>query len=123
MSFVHGSKLTRKAAEDASLLPILEAYRNWRDLSERITGRSKGDIEELVKYLDQYKIFAEPLLDIRPNSAQEVLQSSILEEFFEYLFRFVERDLVEGLKTGPAAGFIDLVFNPKDVTSLVMEPQ
>ena len=50
------------------------------------------------------------------------MQSSIIEEFFQHVFRFVERDVVVGLQTGPAAGFIDLVFNPKDVKSLVTAP-
>lgn len=123
MTLIHGSKLLRKAAEDAGLQSVVTAYTAWREQSEAITGRKRADIRALTKLLEAYKSFAEPILDARQNSAQEVLQSSIIEEFFQHVFRFVERDVVAGLQTGPAAGFIDLVFNPKDVKSLVTAPE
>jgi len=123
MIFTHGSKLERKCSQDSSLGPVWEAYRRWRGLSQSITARNKTDVEQLTRHLDEYKRVVEPLLDARPNSGQEVLQSSIIEEFFDYLFAFVERDLIAGLTTGPKAGFIDLVFNPKDIKSLVTAPE
>ena len=122
MNYTHGYKLRRKVQTDATLQPVLDAYEVWKSSSEAIQGRTRADVSALTGLLETYKATAEPILDRRENSAQEVLQSSIIEEFFQYLFRYVSRDIAAGLELGPAAGFIDLVFNPKDVHSLVSAP-
>lgn len=122
MKYIHGSKLERKAAADDSLALVLEAYGRWKESSESIEGRTIDDIAALTELMDNYKHEVEPILDKRRNSAQEVLQSSIIEEFFEYLFRFLDRDVKSGLELGPASGFIDLAFNPKDINALVEKP-
>ena len=114
--------MRRKVQTDATLQPVLDAYEVWKSSSEAIQGRTRADVSALTGLLETYKATAEPILDRRENSAQEVLQSSIIEEFFQYLFRYVSRDIAAGLELGPAAGFIDLVFNPKDVHSLVSAP-
>ena len=123
MTYIHGFKLRRKVQADAALQPVLDAYEVWQAASEAIAGRTRADVAALTALLETYKATVEPILDSRANSAQEVLQSSIIEEFFQYLFRFVSRDVAAGLELGPAAGFIDLVFNPKDVQSLVSAPE
>src|ERR1044071_7295020 len=84
--YIHGNKLRRKAKGNDDLRPALEAYEVWRTRSLEITGREQENIYELVNLLNQYKDAVEPIFDSRANSAQEVLQPSILEEFFEYLF-------------------------------------
>ena len=123
MIFVHGSKLIRKAEGDPALSSALNAYREWNSASLAIKGRSQADVAALTKLVDDYKLLVEePIFDKRDNSAQEVLQSSILEEFFQYIFANIEQDAVKGLLNGPASGFIDLVFNPRDVKGLVSSP-
>jgi len=122
MKYIHGSKLERKAASDTGLAQAFDFYKDWKGASERIDGRGPADIEKLTTLLEKYKSEVEVIFDRRNNSAQEVLQSSIIEEFFEYLFSFLERDVKSGLELGSASGFIDLAFNPKDVGSLVSKP-
>jgi hypothetical protein len=84
--FVHGSKLNKKALKDKSLKELLPFYRRWKERSLGIKGREEKDIKKLTNLLNEYKNAVEPILDARSNSAQEVLQPSIIEEFFEYLF-------------------------------------
>ena len=103
MTYIHGFKLRRKVQTDASLQPVLDAYEVWQAASEAVAGRTRADVAALTALLETYKATAEPILDSRANSAQEVLQSSIIEEFFQYLFRFVSRDVAAGLELGPAA--------------------
>ncbi|MDB4734469.1 Bpu10I family restriction endonuclease [Akkermansiaceae bacterium] len=122
MKYIHGSKLERKAASNDDLAKPLEYYNEWKNGSEAIEGRTPADIKKLTELLEIYKSNVESVFDQRNNSAQEVLQSSIIEEFFEYLFCYLERDVKSGLELGSASGFIDLAFNPKDVNALVDKP-
>ena len=121
--FIHGSKLRNKAASDASLNVALTAYETWRSKCLAIKGRKDNDIEDLTRLLNEYKNFVEPIFDKRANSAQEVLQPSILEEFFEYLFAPISLELGIDPLRKPAAGYIGLFFNPKDLNSLLTSPE
>lgn len=121
-TYVHGSKLYRKAAKLAELQPLLLHYEQWRGDSLNIRGRSDDEITALVGFLNRYKNAVEPTLDARANSAQEVLQPSILEEFFEYLFCRLDDEFKLALLRRPDSGFIDLAFNPKSLGELVSQP-
>ena len=124
--FVHGAKLTRKASAtgDKDLATALKAYQKWKKGSLAVIDRTEQDIEKLVELLNIYKDTVEPLFDNRDNSAQEVLQPSILEEFFEYLFAPIAREIGVDLPIRePSAGFLELVFNPKNVQSLASLPE
>ena len=122
--FVHGTKLVRKAANDASLKPAVEAYERWKHRNLETTTRTKEAVAELTAGLNDYKSSVEPLFDSRPNSAQEILQSSIIEEFFEYLFSTIEVELKCGpLLRKPAAGYLELSFNPKSIKNLIQRPE
>lgn len=121
--YIHGSKLNRKAVGNEDLKAALNAYEHWRHESLAITGRGRDDILALVALLNRYKDFVEPIFDARPNSAQEVLQPSILEEFFEYLFCRIDEVVGEKVLRRPASGYLDLIFNPKDIHSLVSQPE
>ncbi len=122
--FIHGSKLYKKFQTDASLAPVYQRYLIWKNASLSITGRTSSDINNLVDHLNEYKNFAEPIFDRRDNSAQEVLQPSILEEFFEYLFSGLETTLEQTCSVRePERGFIDLVFNPINFANLASLPK
>ena len=126
-AYIHGSKLERKVASlsefDPEFAECLNAYREWKSKSLSVKGRDEKDIENLVDYLNEYKAQVEPIFDRRANSAQEVLQPSILEEFFEYLFCNIEAIIGVELLRKPAIGFIDLVFNPSSLHSLISVPE
>lgn len=121
-TYVHGTKLRNKAAADPALAPTLAAYETWRTASLAVPCRSSDEVRELVRLLNVYKDAAEPVFDARANSAQEVLQPSILEEFFEYLFCKLDDSLDKTLLRRPASGFIDLAFNPRSLNELVTKP-
>jgi hypothetical protein len=101
----------------------LVRYEEWKSESLKITSRSHNDIDKLVKLLNDYKNYVEPVFDGRKNSAQEVLQPSILEEFFEYLFCTIKSEIGIDLLRSPARGYVDLIFNPSDTKKLVEAPQ
>src|ERR1700722_8175664 len=121
--FTHGTKLERKAATAEDLRPALEAYGHWREQSLAVEGRSKEDITRLTQLLNEYKNRVEPLFDARPNSAQEILQSSIIEEFLEYLFCRIEKELGFDVLRRPESGYLELIFNPKSIRTLVTRPE
>lgn len=121
--YIHGSKLRNKLVTNPELRPVWEAYEKWSANSLAVVGRDQDAIAQLVTSLNEYKSIVEPLLDARPNSAQEVLQPSILEEFFEYLFCQIDEEVGEHLLRRPSSAFIDLVFNPKNIHSLATRPE
>lgn len=121
--YIHGTKLARKAKNVPDLKHAYALYERWRDHSLAIKGRDNADIASLCDLLNAYKDAVEPIFDARANSAQEVLQPSILEEFFEILFCNVADELGADLLRRPASGFIGLVFNPKSLTSLLAAPE
>lgn len=121
--FVHGSKLTNKLAADERLKAAWELYEVWKSTSLAIEDRSPDGIRRLTTALNEYKDKVEPIFDGRPNSAQEVLQPSIIEEFFEYLFSYIEGDLKLNVIRKPASGYIGLIFNPKSIETLVEAPE
>lgn len=123
---IHGFKLHNKvqATKDPQLKNVLDKYNVWLKESLKINGRTREDINRLVTLLNTYKNFAEPVFDSRANSAQEVLQPSIMEEFMEVLFCQLKNEINEDLPVRePEAGYIELMFNPKNVHSLASVPE
>ncbi len=120
----HGVKLERKVQSDPTLNVVAAAYKVWRDSSLAVHTRDKDGVLNLVDALNDYKDQVEPILDCRPNSAQEMLQPSILEEFFEYLF--CRLDLTVNFRVPirhPSRGFLSLSFNPSSLRKLVESPE
>jgi len=122
-AFVHGTRLIKKAQHDQTLGRVVRAYNEWRRASLAVEGRGRKDIDELVELLNSYKNAVEPILDERDNTAQEVLVSSILEEFFEYVFCGIDAMFGKQVLRRPDKSFIQLSFNPKDLESLVTHPE
>src|SRR5690348_4214242 len=124
-AYVHGKKLEAKAAEERSgeLLKALASYKKWKAESLAVMGREKHDLEQLVRLLNDYKDSVEPIFDARSNSAQEVLQPSILEEFMEYMFAPVASMIGDAGVRAPEAGYLDLVFHPRSLDTLLKAPE
>ncbi|WP_394127295.1 Bpu10I family restriction endonuclease [Vibrio hepatarius] len=126
-TYIHGSKLRKKVSKiknkDDSLFGCLEKYEIWKEKSLSVKTRDQAGIELLVQYLNEYKSYSEAIFDQRINSAQEVLQPSILEEFFEYLFCNISEVIGTDMLRKPAKGFVDLIFNPSSIESLLDVPE
>ncbi|WP_371373643.1 Bpu10I family restriction endonuclease [Thalassotalea aquiviva] len=126
-TYIHGSKLKNKVSnlknKEDPLFSCLEQYEIWKERSLQITKRDDASINLLVQYLNDYKDFCEEIFDSRENSAQEVLQPSILEEFFEYLFCNISDVIGKDMIRKPAKGFVDLIFNPSSIDTLLDVPE
>jgi len=125
MKTIHGSKLEAKVKKtnDAELTQALSLYQKWRAKSDVVTGRSDAEISTLVNLLNEYKDAVEPIFDKRKNSAQEMLQPTILEEFISILFSGLETEYGSNLYLDPASTFIDIAFHPVDLNSLIEGPE
>lgn len=121
--YTHGARLRRKAESNQTLQSALEHYERWQRDMLAVHGRTREDIESLTQLLNRYKNAVEPIFDSRSNSAQEGLQPSILEEFLGYLFSNVADEVGVDLLRRPASSFIGLIFNPRNVQSLVSGPE
>src|SRR5262249_23309565 len=121
--YIHGSKLRNKAEKDAGLAEALRLYESWREASLQIASRDLKEVATLTDLMNSYKEQVEPIFDSRPNSAQEVLQPSILDEFFEYLFCRIAQDIGREVLRQPEAGYIGLAFNPKSIDTLLSAPE
>lgn len=124
-AYVHGKKLAAKVSEDrgGELAKALALYQKWKAGCLSVSGREKKDIESLVKLLNAYKDEVEPIFDGRSNSAQEVLQPSILEEFMEYMFAPIASVIGDTGVRAPEAGYLDLVFHPRSMDTLLKAPE
>lgn len=127
--FAHGSKLSEKIAKsrkrgDDSLDQLWQVYEDWKQQSLAVPTRDRKGISALVDHLNTYKSRAEPILDKRDNSAQEVLVSSILEEFMEHLFAQIDELAGEyATVRQPAKAYLELTFHPRNLESLVATPE
>jgi hypothetical protein len=124
-AYVHGKKLEAKAVADngVELRKALLLYKKWKTNSLSVVGRKKEDVATLVRLLNAYKDAVEPIFDRRSNSAQEVLQPSILEEFMEYLFAPLASVIGDAGVRAPEAGYLDLVFHPRSIGTLLKTPE
>ena len=126
-TYIHGSKLINKigglSSPDARLSSCLEAYEVWKEKSLAVSERDEDSIGLLVEYLNDYKNIVEPIFDSRSNSAQEVLQPSIMEEFFEFLFCNISQTVGYEMLRKPAKSFVDLIFNPSSLDTLMTVPE
>lgn len=125
MTAIHGDKLKSKAAKtgDAQLQHAVSKYVEWREAADAVSGRTDEEIIKLVNYLNEYKDAVEPIFDARKNSAQEMLQPTILEEFMAILFSQLDEDFGLDLFLDAASTFIDIAFHPVDIASLVEGPE
>lgn len=124
-AYVHGKKLEAKAAADGgpNLAKALEYYQEWKASSLATVGCEKKNVDTLVALLNAYKDAVEPIFDGRSNSAQEVLQPSIIEEFMEYLFAPVASVIGDAGVRAPEKGYLDLVFHPKSIKTMLSSPE
>jgi hypothetical protein len=125
--FPHRDALTNKAASDAALQPVLDAYQTFATQAAKLTIRKAADVKKLVALANAYRELAMYSLEDRDNSGQENLRSSILEEFLGWLFKDVH--VARGLEV-PAnfhAGktkdsYLSLTFVPKGFKTVCAAP-
>lgn len=121
--YIHGNKLTRKAKSNSDLLVALEYYNQWKLKSLAVQNRNEQDVRKLTDYLNEYKQQVEPIFDSRKNSAQEVLQPSILEEFISYLFCNLDDQFNMKFYRDMGSSFYDMIIHPCSLKSMSSKPE
>ena len=122
-SFVHGNKLIRKIKTSPELSVAKEYYDVWREKSLAVNSRDRKSIGLLTEYLNSYKNVVEPIFDSRKNSAQEILQPSIMEEFVEILFCKLDSEFNMEFFRNMGSSFYDLIIHPSSLHQLSSVPE
>jgi len=125
--FIHGNDIGRKlkdekVKENINLLrEIKEKYDEWKGRNESITGTSKKDIFDRVKFLNEYKDFIDQSHFKKEKgnrygfTSQSKLHSTVIEEFLYYLFEGMPILSGKQLTLGPGKAYVDMSFAPKNI--------
>ncbi|MBA7637598.1 hypothetical protein ES703_45244 [subsurface metagenome] len=126
--FIHGQNLYRKtsATKDTKLLVAFGEYKQFRRNISKIKVLDKQNIEKFLQFFNDYRAKVVYIFEERPNSGQENLRTSMLEEFLTHLFS----DLIikicgikpVNLYLGKGKGYVDLTFSPKSFSSMFSNP-
>lgn len=135
---VHASNILGKLKKDKVAKNKIVAaqrlaieYKKYLEKQLKIGGYSKEDIIQRVKLLNEYySYYDNPENGLcRLFSSQGKLRSSILEEFFYFLFkdylneiREKVNDMNDVLGIGAAKSYTNLYFSPKDLRGFVNDP-
>lgn len=136
--YVHGDNLTQKEAHQTKytdpdsrmfLQEIRERYDEWREANLKLKGPgvviSDDDevvIEQRVQLLNGYKDFLDQQLYAEKFDSRSNLHSSVLEEFFYYLFKDIVSEFGQRVLIGKSHTFKDLFFSPPNFTEMVSRP-
>lgn len=95
---------------------IQTAYSNYRQIFSQPHDFSDSDIEAIVSALNNYRKVAVPVFDKLPNSGQQALGYTIMEEFFCLFFTCYMNHLgisKKNLFLGKGNSYVSLSFTPK----------
>jgi len=135
---VHGDNLRTKLGSSSEysdakgqqfLAEILPKYEAWLGANEELGGpfteRSSNDaatIKKRVQLFEEYKAFLDQKQYAEHFDSRSNLQSSVLEEFFEYLFRDLVTSFVGNPLMGKSHAFKDIFFAPRCYSEMIIEP-
>lgn len=125
--FIHGRNLNSKheSTGDDDLREACINYSSYRKVIDSLTINDKNSIKAFVEATNEYREKVLYLLENRPNSGQENLRSTILEEFFRHLFKDLVSQHIEdasGLVQGRANSYVSLSFAPYSFSNLFKTP-
>lgn len=109
------SKLTDEG-QRAVFNGIQNAYNNYRQVFSQPHDFSDSDVEMMVEALNAYRRVAVPVFDNLPNSGQQALGYTIMEEFFCMFFACYMNHLgvsKKNLFLGKGNSYVSLSFTPK----------
>lgn len=125
-NLAHGSKLENKCKSSTELRPILSLYKEFiRDITD-IKITNEAGVRAFVRRFNKYRSAVVNDFEERENSGQENLRSSMLEEFFQHLFREEVKEVLgerpTNLILGKANSYVDLSFIPESFQGLYKKP-
>lgn len=123
----HGDLLRVKAATNPLLVPVLQKYAEFTARAHDITVVDEVAVRQLVQALNEYRDHAIYVFEDGRNVPQETLRSSLLEEFFSWLFKDVflalDEEVPESFRIGRAAdSYVKMTFAPKNFLSAFVDP-
>lgn len=129
LTWAHGTVLKNKTEKtcDNELNKALELYKKFRLLAGELNIVDNASVSKLVSLLNDYRKQVIPIFEARNNSGQENLRSTILEEFFQLLFKDLVYKQLDGktdnLVLGKADSYVDLTFSPKSFVGMFENPK
>jgi len=128
MQFSHGKKLNAKLKkrEDSELKKVAKHYQAFLEGLKKLKVLDESSVYKFVDLFNKYRSNVVYTLENRPNSGQENLRSSLLEEFFQHLFKDamvkVLGDKSRSVVLGSADSYVDLTFSPQSFKKLFDKP-
>lgn len=123
----HGDLLSRKSKELKKLAPCLEAYNSFKDIASSIAVNSPESVTALVDAFNAYRDEVVYVFESGKNVPQENLRSTMMEEFFGWLFKDIF--LCVGINepgnfvAGKAmSSYLTLTFAPRNFSELFSDP-
>jgi hypothetical protein len=108
-------------------MPVLEAYRRFVDVASSLNVSDVQGVHALVAALNTYRDAAIYVFESGRNVPQETLRSSLLEEFFSWLFKDIFSILDERMpptfRMGRAVdSYVKMTFAPKSFIDALRDP-
>jgi hypothetical protein len=115
------------STHDGKLASAFEHYLVYRKIISGLSILDKKSVHEFVDATNDYREKVLKTFEERPNSGQENLRSTILEEFFQHLFKDIIRQrlpkLPESFYSGRAdSSYVGLSFTPKSFKDVFSDP-
>lgn len=125
---IHGKALTNKLklTKDEDLKQAYQYYREYREKIDSLKIVDEAAIRRLIKATNIYREQVNYIFENRPNSGQEGLRPTILEEFLFFLIKGVvlEKlgDSCRSLVIGKGNIYVSLSFTPRSFVKLFKQP-
>ena len=123
----HGSLLRRKAGTDKDLAKALSAYETFLTSAEKIEVTDAKSARKLVRIFNEYRLKSIEIFGRGKNVPQSNLRSTMMEEFYTWLFkdifRVVEKDIPKNFRIGKSVNsYISLTFAPYSFDTIFTSP-
>lgn len=139
---VHGSNISTKESQAGKaskaygdersqelISEVREKYDEWKRANMELKGpySEPGDNDEEIinrrtELLNEYKDFIESKVYAEHFDSRSNLQSTVLEEFFVYLFGDMVSEFSKYARVGKSRTFVDLFFRPGSYDGMTINP-
>jgi len=124
--FVHGKLLKEKSTTGADLKQVYADYLQFLREVDTLKIIDAEAVKTFVSSFNEYRSKVQYIIEARPNSGQENIRSTMLEEFFRHLLQDLITEAVgkepKNLFLGKANSYVDLTFSPSSFANIFEEP-
>lgn len=119
--------LQAKSHRDDSLRSVYAKYVEFLNEISDFKIIDEFSVKKAVEAFNDYRGAVLSIIEARPNSGQENIRSSMLEEFFCHLFSDLIENILDTVPTnlvlGKATGYVDLAFTPSSFKGFFLNPR